>query len=77
MSPLEFVEEIVSTVDGVTTKVSMELPRAYFNELKEEVSQEYEDCSEARITSEKILNQTFSIAELYLHQIHFTFYIKD
>lgn len=77
MSPLEFVEEIVSTVDGVTTKVSMELPRAYFNELKEEVSQEYEDCSEARITSEKILNQTFSIAELYLHMVHFTFYIKD
>jgi len=77
LSPLEFVEEIVSTVDGVTTKVSMELPRAYFEELKEEVSQEYEDCLEARITSEKILNQTFSIAELYLHSVHFTFYIKD
>lgn len=77
MSPLEFVEEIISTVDGVTTRVTLELPRDYFTKLKQEVQQEYEDCSEVRITSEKILNQTFSMAELYLHSVHFTFYIKD
>lgn len=77
MSPLDFVEGIVSTVDGITTKVSMELPRAYFDELREEVLSEYEDCSTARITSEKVYNQLFSVAELYLHSIHFTFYIKD
>lgn len=77
MTPLDFIEGIVSTVDGITTKVSMELPRAYFDELKEEVLSEYEDSSEARITSEKVYNQLFSVAELYLHSIHFTFYIKD
>lgn len=77
MSPLEFVEEIISTVDGVSTRVTLELPRAYFMQLKQEVHEEYEGCSEARITSEKVYNQLFSVAELYLHQIHFTFYIKD
>lgn len=77
MSPLDFMEGIVSTVDGVTTRVSMELNREYFNSLKEEVINEYEGLEEAKITGEKVYNQLFSTAELYLHRVHFTFYIKD
>lgn len=77
MTPLDFMEEVVSTVDGITTKISMELPRAYFEELKEEVQAEYENSAQGRITSEKVYNQLFSVAELYLHKVHFTFYIKD
>lgn len=77
LSPLDFMEKIVALVREVTTKVEMEIPRAYFDELNEEVIEEYKDSVEATITSEKVYNQTFSMAELHLHKVHFTFYIKD
>lgn len=77
MSPLERVENVVADLQELSTTAWIELNRVHFNELKAEIEEEYEHVPEVRMTKEKITNQLFSMAELYIHGFHITFYIKD